>query len=151
MTWQGVASSRRKKFAICVKSAFSCAEFNRSVSLRPLLGWEVLSQKASAAGTPIAPFDPAGGEGYDVRKPPHHDCPECFGEGVAIPFPKDTRHLSEGARWLFAGVKVTKDGIEIKMHDQMAALLNIAKHLGMFVTKVEHSGKNGAIPITIVG
>jgi phage terminase small subunit len=69
-----------------------------------------------------------------------------------IPFPKDARLLSERARRLYAGIKVTKDGIEVKMRDQDAALLNLAKHLGMFVQKVEHSGKNGgAIPIRIVG
>ena len=99
----------------------------------------------------LAPFDPQGGEGYDGRKAVHPDCPECFGEGIAIPFPKDTRHLSEGARRLYAGVKVTGGGIEIKMHDQVAALLNVAKHLGMFVTKHEHGGSaDGPIPISII-
>ncbi len=38
------------------------------------------------------------------------------------------------------------------MHDQAAALLNVAKHIGMFKTRVEHTGKGGgAIPIRIVG
>ena len=68
-----------------------------------------------------------------------------------IPFPKDTRHLSEGARRLYAGIKVTKDGIEIKMRDQDAALVNIAKHLGMFVNKHEQSGSDGdPVRITFV-
>jgi phage terminase small subunit len=114
--------------------------------------WEAQSKKAQVAGAAIAPFDEQGGAGYDARKDPHPHCPECFGEGVAIPFLKDTRTLSEGARQLYAGVNVTKDGIEIKMRDQDAALLNVAKHLGMFTTRVEHehTGKGGAIPIKII-
>jgi len=96
--------------------------------------------------------DPRGGEGYDARKAPHLECPECFVEGIAQPFLKDTRDLSEGAQRLYAGVKVTKDGIEIKMHDPMAALLNVAKHIGMFANKRGCADKeSGAIPIQIVG
>ena len=36
---------------------------------------------------------------------------------------------------LYAGVKQTKEGFEIKMHDQLAALDKVAKHLGMFSDK----------------
>ena len=116
---------------------------------RDKAGWETLSEKAKAAGQEAPPFDQLGGEGYDARKSPHANCPECFGEGVAVPFPKDTR--SEGARRLLAGVKVTKDGIEFKMRDQDAALLNLAKHLGMFRSKHEHTGKDrGAMPIEVI-
>lgn len=111
-------------------------------------GWEN-AKKNAEAGVTVAPFDPMGGEGYDARKPAHPNCPECFGDGVAFPFTKDTRHLSPGARRLYAGVKITKDGIEIKMRDQDAALLNLAKHLGMFVQKVEVSGKDGK-PIEMI-
>jgi hypothetical protein len=89
------------------------------------------------------PFDEQGGAGYDARRNPHHDCPECFGEGVSRTFVKDTRKLSKAARLLYAGVKETKDGIEIKMHDQDAARVNVAKHLGMFTEKHELSGPNG--------
>jgi phage terminase small subunit len=119
---------------------------------RDKAGWDIMAEEAKTAGSPVTPFDRMGGEGYDARKAPHANCPECFGEGVPIPFPKDTRNLSESARRLYAGIKVTKDGIEIKMRDQDAALVNIAKHLGMFVNKNEHSGKDGGtIPIEIVG
>jgi hypothetical protein len=34
-------------------------------------------------------------------------------------------------------VKTTKEGIEVKIHDQQAALVNVGKHLGMFVDKLE--------------
>lgn len=40
-----------------------------------------------------------------------------------------------------AEIKQTKDGIAIKMHDKVKALEDIAKHLGMFVDKVEHTGE----------
>lgn len=34
----------------------------------------------------------------------------------------------------------TSGGIKLKLHDKRAALVDIGKHLGMFVDKVEHSG-----------
>lgn len=37
-------------------------------------------------------------------------------------------------------------GIKIKMHDKQAALVNLGKHLGMFVEKHEHSGKIDLVP-----
>ncbi|NMM62068.1 terminase small subunit [Clostridium sp. P21] len=40
-------------------------------------------------------------------------------------------------------IKQTKDGISIKIHDKVKALEDIAKHLGMFVDKVEHTGNIG--------
>ncbi|HEY8358673.1 MAG TPA: terminase small subunit [Ramlibacter sp.] len=33
-----------------------------------------------------------------------------------------------------------KGGLKIKLHDKRAALVDLGKHLGMFVDKVEHSG-----------
>ncbi len=104
--------------------------------------------KRRTAGTPEADdyehFDELGGTGFDIRKDPAPECPECFGEGQERAFPKDTRTLPPGARALYAGVKVTQQGLEIKMHSQDGALANVAKHLGMFVEKHEHSGPGGA-------
>lgn len=95
--------------------------------------------KAEAEGVPFAAeFDPAGGTGFDPRKDPNPDCPECFGQGEEVVFPKDTRDLSPAARLLYAGVKKSEKGFEIKMQSQQAALENVAKHLGMFTVKVEH-------------
>lgn len=84
-----------------------------------------------------------GGFGYKWRKEPHPDCPRCDGLGRSRTVIRDTTKLSPAARALFAGVKETQHGVEIRMHDQMAALLNLAKHLGMFPNKVELSGKDG--------
>lgn len=76
--------------------------------------------------------DELGGPGYDRRKSPSPDCPRCFGEGEARTFINDTRNLSAKARLLYAGVKETKDGFEVKMRDQQGALIKVGEHLGMF-------------------
>lgn len=92
-------------------------------------------------------FDPGGGDGYNRTRPPNPACPECFGDGVERPYPKDTRALSPTAAALYAGVKVTREGLEIKMHSKEKALELYGKHLGMFIDKHEHSGPNGtALP-----
>lgn len=104
---------------------------------------EAEARKPRRGKPPLEPFDEQGGSGYDARRPPHPDCPECFGEGVGVVFAKDTRHLSPAARALYAGVKQTKEGFEVKVHDQAAALAHVARHLGMFVERHEHTGANG--------
>lgn len=97
--------------------------------------------EAAKEGKTIAPFDEAGGIGFDPRRDPNHDCPECFGRGEDVVVFKDTRNLSPAARMLFAGVKTTQHGMEIKTHDQMSMLVNVGKHLGMFTKKVEVKGE----------
>lgn len=84
------------------------------------------------------PFDEQGGPGWDPRRPPSEHCPECFGEGVERAHFKDTRLLSPQARRLYAGVKVTKDGLQLLTHNPMEALVNVGKALGMFKEVVEH-------------
>jgi len=87
--------------------------------------------------------DERGGIGFNPNNDPHPQCPECFGNGEQRVVPKDTRDLSSGARLLYAGVKTTQHGLEIKMHDQTAALVNVGRHLGMFKQEVKHSGAIG--------
>lgn len=108
-------------------------EFNKAFAL------------AQSEGGEIPTALPSDGGGYGFRKPadPHADCPKCFGEGLANVFALDTRNLSPAGRRLFAGVKVTRDGFEIKLRDQDKALDSLARHLGMFKERVEHSGPNG--------
>ncbi len=93
-------------------------------------------------------LDPKGGLGFDGRRPPHPDCPECHGEGVGRIHALDTRNLSPAARRLYAGAKHGKDGLQILMQDQGKALENVARHLGMFTEKHEHRGE---IKIVISG
>lgn len=63
---------------------------------------------------------------------PDPECEECAGEGEAIPWIADTRNLSPTARALFAGVKVTANGVQILLHDKLAALAHIGRILGAF-------------------
>lgn len=58
----------------------------------------------------------------------------------------DSDDLDEDTAMAVSEVSHTKDGIKIKMHDKKAALDSIARHLGMFVDKVEHSG---AVNLTV--
>lgn len=76
-------------------------------------------------------FDIKGGVGFDPRKPPVDDCPECFGRGVPAILFKDTRYLSEAGRRQYAGVKMTKNGPEIVVRSRDRALDIAAKHTGV--------------------
>ncbi len=94
----------------------------------------------------------AGGYGFRDFHLPHAGCPKCGGEGVPRVYAEDTRNLNGSAKLLFAGVKQTKDGLEIKMQDQAKALENVARHLGMFTDRVDHVSSDGSMtpkPTTI--
>lgn len=82
--------------------------------------------------------DNIGGYGYDHTAEPAAECPRCRGDGIGRSHITDTRRLTGAARLLYAGIKETRDGIEAKMHDQMAAIDKLMRHLGMFKDKVEH-------------
>jgi phage terminase small subunit len=77
-------------------------------------------------------FSEQGGPGYDRKRPPAPDCPECYGEGEGEAFFKDSARASGKARKLYAGVKETKDGLEIKLHDKVTALKLVGQHCGVF-------------------
>lgn len=83
-----------------------------------------------------APPEFDGGDGFDARIDPHPDCPVCHGDGVPEVVVADTRKVTGPARRLLAGVKQTKDGIEIKFRDQDAALRDVGRHFGMFNDKL---------------
>ncbi len=88
-------------------------------------------------------FDLKGGDGYNAKRDPNPQCPECFGDGVGDAFVHDTRRISPDAARLYAGVKVTREGLEVKTHSAIDALVKIGHHLGMFKDKIEHSGPDG--------
>lgn len=79
-----------------------------------------------------------GGFDFDARLAPIDECPHCDGRGISTPVFADTRTLSAGARALYAGVKKTKDGVEILKHDQVRALELLGRHMGMFNDKLIH-------------
>lgn len=75
----------------------------------------------------------------DRARDPNPACDECGGEGYGRVFAQDTRKLSPAARSLYAGVKVTKEGFEVKMHSKDAALEKVFKHLGLYKKDNEQS------------
>ncbi|MDP3230711.1 MAG: terminase small subunit [Acidovorax sp.] len=77
-------------------------------------------------------FDEEGGTGYNPHRAPHPECIECCGDGVSREVVKDTRYLSPAAAALYAGVRRTKDGIQVLTQDKGAALERLARHLGIF-------------------
>lgn len=92
-----------------------------------------------------------GGFGFDPKIAPAEDCPACKGIGRERVVLKDSRRVKGPARRLYAGVKQTQHGIEVKFRDQDAALLNLAKFKRMVVEGREVSGPGGgAIPVTPV-
>ncbi len=94
------------------------------------------------------PPDCMGGFGFTPHKSPVPGCPVCHGDGYENFLVADTRKLTGSARRLYAGMKKTKDGIQILMRDQDGALNNISKYLGMVVDRKELSGPNGG-PVSV--
>lgn len=59
----------------------------------------------------------------------------------------ETDNIDRSKLDAIAEIKQTRDGIALKLHDKKGALDSIARHLGMFKDRVEHSGSLG---VTIV-
>lgn len=78
-----------------------------------------------------------------AEREPDRACTTCGGRGEGRVHVEDSRKLKGRARRLYAGVKLGKDGLQVLMRDQDAALVNIAKHLGMFVDKQQITGPGG--------
>ncbi|WP_211441423.1 terminase small subunit [Collimonas humicola] len=85
---------------------------------------------------PELEWDNKGGLGFVGNRDPHPECPECWGEGVGRPFFTDTRKLGRESLPLYAGVKQTKEGLEIQMHNQTDALDKLARHFGLYKDKL---------------
>ena len=99
------------------------------------------TRKAEQTESPLP--DPAGGLDFDRTALPDPACPECRGEGVLRQVPVDTSKLSPGGRALFAGVKPTANGLEIKLRDRDKALENAAKIIGAFRETIDLNVKAG--------
>lgn len=89
-------------------------------------------RKAVAWGPEVPVSDPITGETLAAN-------------GVALLASKELDDATAGA---VAEISQTAQGIKIKLHDKRAALVDLGRHLGMFPTKVEHSGPDGS-PFTI--
>lgn len=84
-----------------------------------------------------------GGGGFWGNDPPHPECPKCFGNGTQRTHIHDTRNLSETGRLLYAGIKQTANGFEVKTRDQDGALAWLAKYFGVDKKSLELSGPGG--------
>lgn len=82
------------------------------------------------------PFDMKGGVGFTPNKDPNPECTECFGEGEIRTFINDTRKLTPAQRRLFAGVKETQHGIELKVNSQDKARELMMRHHGLLVDRI---------------
>jgi len=92
--------------------------------------------------------DGMGGFGFNPNAEPAEDCPECGGLGIEDVHVADTRKLRGSAKVLYAGAERTRNGIKIHMRDKDAAVVNLARYLGMLVDKKEFSGPGGGpIPL----
>ncbi|HTH99550.1 MAG TPA: terminase small subunit [Acidisoma sp.] len=104
------------------------------------------AREAAMAGAP----EFVGGFGFDPNKEPSGDCPRCRGEGVEVVWRADIKRLSGSSRKLYAGVKETRDGIQILMRDQDKALEMLGRHLGMFADKLQlQNDKENPIAVLI--
>lgn len=104
--------------------------------------YALLEMKAQGIIVPCAKmaFDEKGGLGYDPRKPPNPDCPECFGDGKGEVFVKDTRHLDERTASIYGGVSYGKDGLKAIAKDQNTARKLLMQHTGMLDRKLTVKG-----------
>ncbi len=112
-------------------------QFTRSEFERHLEEHRRRCADAESKGEAVPDLDEKGGCGFDPRRDPSDDCPECFGRGCASVWVADTRKLSKRAKGLIAGIKQGRNGIEIKLNSQVDALISIGRHLGMFQDKVD--------------
>lgn len=87
---------------------------------------------ASSLSDSRAPPEMNGGFGYNPTFDPITECPRCYGEGVPYTRIADTTKLTGPAKLLYKGVKETRHGIEILMHDQHAAADSLARLMGAY-------------------
>ncbi len=76
-------------------------------------------------------FPVEGGVGFNPTKAPNPECPECFGAGQGYSYAKDSRNVPLAAARLYAGVKETKDGLEIKTRSVDKSVELLMRHAGM--------------------
>lgn len=102
------------------------------------------AQRPAKRGEEPAPFpDCSGGFGFRHSAEPNPACPECDGEGHEDIFFRDTEGLTGPERKLIAGIKRTKDGLEVKLRDQDGALKILAQYAGLLIERKEVTGKDG--------
>lgn len=108
---------------------------------------------AAAQAKRKRPPEASGGFGFRHRNPPHPDCPACGGDGNLDVHIADLDTVSPAARKLYAGIKTTQNGVEVKMHDQMAVVDKIIRILGGYDDRVrmELTGRDGQAIQSLMG
>lgn len=94
-----------------------------------------MDERVKQSETLSIPLDEQGGGGYTEKRPPHPDCPNCGGRGKTELQIADTRNLGPNEKVLYAGAEYTRNGIKIKMHDQMNAVIKLGDYLGLFESR----------------
>jgi phage terminase small subunit len=90
-----------------------------------------------------------GGYGFKANADPHPDCPECLGEGIEEVHITDTRKLTGPARRLFAGVRQTKNGVEILTRSQDSAIKMLGEHFGIFKQVIDLNALQKIAQVTL--
>jgi len=114
---------------------YQWAEWDYAERVKEVMEWTPRKRGETRPEFP----DASGGMGFLFNADPCPDCPRCLGEGTVDVFVADSSTLTGAERALFAGIKVTKDGIQVLMHDQAAMWENISSYLRM-------TGKDGPPP-----
>jgi phage terminase small subunit len=107
-----------------------------TINRYPMRGpdWEARIERAYAAiGQPVP-------EGLEANS--DHSCPECHGDGERRVWFADTRHLSPAAARLYSGVRVTRESVEIKTLDRIAAMDKFEQLTGMIKPRRTKFGFN---------
>ena len=91
-----------------------------------------------------------GGLDFNHHHEPNPNCPECGGRGIERTYLADTTKLSPKAKLVYQGAKDGKFGTEVMTADRMKALDNIARHLGMFKDKIDHTSSDGSMKPTVI-
>lgn len=105
------------------------------------------SERAEASGKAAKLPTDEGGYGFRRLGPPSPTCPRCEGEGLEDVRLADVRTLSGPARRMYAGVKVTRNGVEIAMRDKDSARALLANYAGMLKQDVKLGGVVGLTPV----
>lgn len=97
-----------------------------------------VKRKPSQAEVDLPSF--AGGDGFKRKGPINPTCHHCEGDGLEDTYFADTNLANSP---LFDGVKLTKNGIEVKQLSRESALDKMIRILGGY--------KDGAVPVVPIG
>lgn len=90
--------------------------------------WRLLHKEDDPMGVN---FPAQGGIGFNPHKKPVRACPECFGEGAGYTHIKDSRTVSKAAARLYAGIKETTAGVEIRTRAVDKSVQLLMQNMGM--------------------